>query len=233
MLIMGSLIELSNITSGLTSDCITCSFTSLEALQADAFDIFDKLRREDANQFILIYNLPEPIRKRLDDKDETVLDFIAFRFMFEGHLGLIKIVADDYHIYVTRGLRETISFAGIDAKWWFQNSHGAVRAVITLNISRTRKTVVLEKWQLSHASQPVTTAMAQALDEIFPPMPPLGLQRPEIQDPFIAQKATITPDAAIGTLHLHFQALFDRPPGPTECDLVIDASALIRLGTFL
>lgn len=115
MMMMGSLIQLSNITSGLTSDCITCSFTSLEALRADARDIFDKLERDDANQIILIYNLPEPIRKRLDDEDKTVLDAIPFRLMFEGNIALIKIITNHYHINITSRLRDTISFASLDA----------------------------------------------------------------------------------------------------------------------
>ncbi|RHZ52843.1 uncharacterized protein CDV56_107084 [Aspergillus thermomutatus] len=246
-----------------------CTFTSFEALKDDARDIFNKLEQDDANQLILIYNLPKPIRERLDNDDRNVLDAIPFRFIRLSSTILFASedagASRDEMIWARnttfltgdKGKQPDDCFLGPsrlpprgeppnwptpviesgisesklreDAKWWFQNSHGAVRTVITLNSYRTRKTIILEKWQLSHAGQPVTTAMAQTLDRLIPPMPPLGLQRLEIQVPFIAQEAAITPDATIGTLYLHFQALFDRAPGPTERDLDIDVSPLMDL----
>jgi hypothetical protein len=44
------------------------------------------------NPFSLICNLPKPIREWLDDNYKNVLDGIPYRLMFEGNIGLVKII---------------------------------------------------------------------------------------------------------------------------------------------
>ncbi|KAF4212562.1 hypothetical protein CNMCM8980_000769 [Aspergillus fumigatiaffinis] len=135
-------------------------------------------------------------------------------------------------LVIETGVPETLNRLRQEVKWWFENSQGAVRTVILLSIERTRKTIQLEKWQLSPPSQSVTPAQALRIQQMtIPPIPPLGLQLAANQHPFIAQKATITPTSATGSLpiHLHYQALFDRAPDPGQPDIRLDAAALMRV----
>jgi hypothetical protein len=135
-------------------------------------------------------------------------------------------------LVIEAGVSESLTRLRYDARWWFENSEGAVRTVILLSIKRRQRTILLEKWQLSPPGQSVTTQQALRIQQMtIPPMPPLGLQQAANQYPFIAQTATITTTNATGSLpiHLHYQALFDRAPGPGQPDIRLDAAALMRL----
>lgn len=135
-------------------------------------------------------------------------------------------------LVIETGVTESRDRLREDAKWWFQNSQGAVRTVILLQVRRVRKTIYLEKWQLSPPGQIVTPQQELQIQRMaIPPMPPLGLQPAANQHPFIAQTATITATSATGSLpiYLHYQALFDRAPGPGQPDIRLNAPQLIRL----
>ncbi|GFG09900.1 hypothetical protein IFM5058_04656 [Aspergillus udagawae] len=139
-------------------------------------------------------------------------------------------------LVIETGVSESLTRLRQDARWWFENSQGAVRTVILLSIKRTRGTILLEKWQLSPPGQPVTPQQALGIQQMtIPPMPPLGLQQAANQHPFIAQTATITRTTATGSLpiHIHYQALLDRAPGPGQHDIRLDAAALMRVAVGL
>ncbi|PKX91341.1 uncharacterized protein P174DRAFT_461935 [Aspergillus novofumigatus IBT 16806] len=253
--------ESSNITSGLPDDNVTHPFTSLSRLNIEAQRVLERLNQSDdaRNQYILALNLPQAIRSQ-PDENKNVLQGINFRLMFDG---TIKIVPSEPHETATSRLRENISLSAAlagtsmddilwsgktthrlslaankgkqadDLKWWFENSQGAVRTVILLSIERTRKTIRLEKWQLSPPGQSVTPAQGLRSQQMtIPPIPPLGLQQAANQPAFIAQIATITPTNATGSVpvHLHYQALFNRAPGPGQPDIRLDAASLMRVG---
>ncbi|GIK05235.1 hypothetical protein Aspvir_009339 [Aspergillus viridinutans] len=63
-------------------------------------------------------------------------------------------------LVIETGVSESLTRLRQDARWWFENSEGAVRTVILLSIKRTCGTILLEKWQLSPPGQPVTPAQA-------------------------------------------------------------------------
>ena len=139
-------------------------------------------------------------------------------------------------LVIETGVSESLTRLRHDARWWFENCEGAVRTVILLSIKRIQKTILLEKWQLSPPGQSVTPQQALRIQQMaIPPMPPLGLQQAANQYPFIAQTATITTANATGSLpiHLQYQALFDRAPGPGQPDIRLDAAALMRLAVSL
>lgn len=46
---------------------------------------------DDGNQYIVLLNIPKAVRVQLDE-DKNVLDGVGFRFMFEGNVGVIKVV---------------------------------------------------------------------------------------------------------------------------------------------
>ncbi|GIC86321.1 uncharacterized protein Aud_002689 [Aspergillus udagawae] len=80
-------------------------------------------------------------------------------------------------LVIGTGVSESLTRLRQDARWWFENSEGAVRTVILLSIKRTRRTILLEKWQLSPPGQHVTPQQALRIQQMtIPPMSPLGLQ---------------------------------------------------------
>lgn len=105
--------------------------------------------------------------------------------------------------------------------------------MIILSIKRVRKTVLLQKLQLSPLGQPVGFSAANVIQQMaIPPMPPLVPQAAMNQHPFVAQSVTITPATVIGSnppIYLHFQALFDRAPQPGQGDIVLDSQRLLYL----
>lgn len=135
-------------------------------------------------------------------------------------------------LVIESGVSESFSKLHDDAKWWFENSGGQVRYVIILCIKRARRTILLQKLQLSCPGQPASAAMAGSIQQmVVPPMPPLVPQTAVNQHPFVAQAVTITPTTVVGSnpIYLHFQALFDRAPQPSQGDIVLDSQRLLYL----
>ncbi|OJJ45796.1 hypothetical protein ASPZODRAFT_528370 [Penicilliopsis zonata CBS 506.65] len=124
------------------------------------------------------------------------------------------------------GVSESLSRLRNDARWWFNNSKGAVRIVLVISIKRSgNKEVTIEKWQLlpPGAPQPVTRAVIDSFRYIHPaPMPPLVHQPAVSQHPYDAQVIKITQNSVTGgPLVLPFRALMDRPPQGQERDIVL------------
>lgn len=135
-------------------------------------------------------------------------------------------------LVIESGVSESLTKLHHDAKWWFESSDGQVRYVIILCIDRARKTILLQKLQLSYPGQPVSAAMAGGIQQMMvPPMPPLEQQPTSNQHPFVSQSVTITPAAVTGNnpICLHFQALFDRVPQMGQGDIVLDSQRLLYL----
>jgi hypothetical protein len=99
-----------NLLSGLPEDYEMMAFSSFKKLQRAAKFVLDKLNAncQSGNQFIVVLDLPEFARTKLDN-DKDVLGGIEFRFQFDetttpfidllvngvgGHARAIELVAD-------------------------------------------------------------------------------------------------------------------------------------------
>jgi hypothetical protein len=125
-------------------------------------------------------------------------------------------------LVIERGVSESLRRLREEAKWWFTHSKGKVRIVIVIGISETEKAVTFEKWQLAppDAPRPLTREYRNALASSLPP----SLQQPaETQQAYLAQKIYVRPGTVVGTpMVLPFASLIDRPPGPSENDVILD-----------
>jgi hypothetical protein len=108
-----------------------------------------------------------------------------------------------------------------DAKWWFANSSGDVRVVLLIVLNPTY--VRFEKWQLiSPNARPVTQAYIDQLRANPAHSPPIVRQVPSYQHAYSAQEVTVTATTVTGApMTLPFTALYERPRGPNEGDVVI------------
>ncbi|RHZ74431.1 hypothetical protein CDV55_106213 [Aspergillus turcosus] len=109
-----------------------------------------------------------------------------------------------------------------DAKWWFANSSGDVRIVLLIVLNTTY--VRFEKWQLvpPNAPRPVTQAYIDQLRANPAHNPPTDRQPPGNQYAYAAHEVTVTATTVTGApMTLPFAALYERPPGPNEGDVVI------------
>ncbi|EAW17080.1 uncharacterized protein NFIA_004360 [Aspergillus fischeri NRRL 181] len=143
-----TIMEPSHIRSGPPDDCVTHFFTSLSKLKIAAQRVLERLNQNDdaGNQYILVLGLPRAIRSLLDENKGKEADdcFIPPTRQARGNqsTGWPSLVID-------AGVSESLTRLREDARWWFENSEGAVRTVILLGIKRTQRTIRLEKWQLS------------------------------------------------------------------------------------
>ncbi|RHZ59397.1 uncharacterized protein CDV56_104734 [Aspergillus thermomutatus] len=99
-----TILESSDITSGLPDNYITHPFTSLKRLKIDAQRVLERLNQNSdaGNQYNLVLNLPRAIRTQLGG-DKNALEGITFRLMFEATTALIKIVPRDvYCVYLSQ-----------------------------------------------------------------------------------------------------------------------------------
>lgn len=97
-----------SIVSGLPSGYISHSFSTLKDLQTKAQQVLKQLDANgDGNQYMLLSNLPKAVRVQLDE-DKNALNGVGFRFMFEGSVGVIKIVPSYVHNAITRHLSSSI-----------------------------------------------------------------------------------------------------------------------------
>ncbi|EYE95406.1 uncharacterized protein EURHEDRAFT_386285 [Aspergillus ruber CBS 135680] len=120
-----------------------------------------------------------------------------------------------------------------DASWWFENSYGQVRMVITLLINKIKKTIDWEMRQLTERgrSPPEKSYFTRPYLE----MPPLALQHPAEQQQYISQMGQFSQDRIIKNtrMYIHSRALLDRRPGPREKDIQLNAQDLIDIAKFL
>jgi len=136
-------------------------------------------------------------------------------------------------LVIVSGMSESREKVIEDASWWFENSYGQVRMVITLLINRAKKTVGWEMRQLTKPGQ-------------FPPgrsyftkpsldMPPLAWQRPADQQQYVSQMGQISHGREIENtqVYIHFWALFDRKPGPRETDIQLNTHDLVDIAKHL
>ncbi|KAJ6061987.1 uncharacterized protein N7446_006107 [Penicillium canescens] len=107
-------------------------------------------------------------------------------------------------LVIERGVSESLRRLREEAKWWFTHSKGQVRIVIVIGI---------------YAPRPLTRQYRNALASYLPP----SLQQPaETQQAYLAQKVYVRPGTLVGTpMVLPFATLIDRPPGPSEYDVIL------------
>lgn len=124
---------------------------------------------------------------------------------------------------IETGVSESLPRLREDAKWWLAASSGDVRIVLVISIKRT--SVSFEKWQLapSNDPRPLTRAYIDTLRLPGPHIPPLFQQPATIQQAYSAHEVEVTSTRIEGApMILPFAALYDRPPGPREVDVVLD-----------
>jgi len=125
---------------------------------------------------------------------------------------------------IETGVSESLPRLQEDAKWWLAASSGDVRIVLVISIKRTR--VSFEKWQLAplNAPRPLSRAYIDTLRLQSPHIPPLLQQPATIQQPYSVHEVEVTSTRVDGApMILPFSALYDRPPGPGEVDVVLNA----------
>lgn len=93
-------------------------------------------------------------------------------------------------LVIESGLPESMQCLREDAKWWFENSAGAVHTVLILGINTDTKTIEMERWRYNR-----TSACA-------------------VEVPVLAQSVTITPMGIKGgvPVKIPFWELFGRAP---------------------
>ncbi|CDM37298.1 unnamed protein product [Penicillium roqueforti FM164] len=104
----------------------------------------------------------------------------------------------------------------VDARWWLVNAGGDVKTVLLISINGERQALHLERWCLAPPyDRPVTRNT--------PSMVPTKTGEVDI----VAGIVTGAP------LCLKFEDLVERPPGPTERDVVLTADQLATWANFL
>jgi hypothetical protein len=127
---------------------------------------------------------------------------------------------------IETGVSESLPRLREDARWWFNNSGGEVRMVLVISIKQTK--VEFELWQLAppNAPCPLTRVYIDSLRQRH--LPPLIQQAAGTQQIYSHHEVDVTSSGVAGAPQVHnapmvlpFQALFNRPPGLTEGDLVL------------
>lgn len=135
-------------------------------------------------------------------------------------------------LVIETGMSASHSKLEADAKWWFANSSGDVRIVLLRVLNTTY--VRFEKWQLvpPNAPRPVTQAYVDQLRANPAHNPPTDRQPPGNQHAYAAHEVTVTATTITGgPLTFPFAALYERPPGPNEGDVVITSQMFRELCT--
>ncbi|KAJ5845176.1 hypothetical protein N7534_008845 [Penicillium rubens] len=131
---------------------------------------------------------------------------------------------------IETGVSESLPRLREDAKRWFIISQGLVRIVIIMSIKLTE--VTFEKWQLAptNAPCPLTRAYLDGLRTQPLNVPPLVTQPIPTQQPYSAQEVYVQPNNVVGApLSIPFAAIYDRPPGPGEHDILINANDFLEI----
>ncbi|KAF9242203.1 hypothetical protein DTO006G1_6456 [Penicillium roqueforti] len=114
------------------------------------------------------------------------------------------------------GYSESMRRLAVDARWWLVNAGGDVKTVLLISINGERQALHLERWCLAPPyDRPVTRNT--------PSMVPTKTGEVDI----VAGIVTGAP------LCLKFEDLVERPPGPTERDVVLTADQLATWANFL
>jgi hypothetical protein len=129
-------------------------------------------------------------------------------------------------LVIETGVSESLPRLREDARWWFNNSGGEVRMVLVISIKQTK--VEFELWQLApaNAPRPLTRACIDFLRQQR--LPPLIRQAAVTQQLYSHHEVDVTSSGVAGAprvgnapMVLPFEALYNRPPGVTESDLVL------------
>ncbi|KAI3201015.1 hypothetical protein DTO027I6_6118 [Penicillium roqueforti] len=88
--------QVSPIMSNLPDGHVVHHFTNFELLQACAETLGESLQSESENQWIGVHDLPQSAIRKLDDECHSGLEGIDYRFAWEDHTGLIKIVVPSF-----------------------------------------------------------------------------------------------------------------------------------------
>lgn len=148
----------------------------------------------------------------------------------------IKLPAEEVKwpsLVLVSGTNESQKRVIEDASWWFENSYGQVRMVVTLLINRAKKTVNWEMRQLTKKGQ--SPPERSHFTKPYLEMPPLVLQHPAEQHQYVSQMGQFSQDRIIKNtrMYIHFRALFDCRPGPREKDIQLYAHDLIDVAKYL
>ncbi|KAK1140109.1 hypothetical protein N8T08_010865 [Aspergillus melleus] len=230
------------ITNGIPEGHINLKFTTLGELSRLATVVFDRLNDDiEGNQYLLVRQVPRQVISRLDE-DASILDAIPFRLEWDGDTVVIKVLPGFLHESPTfrfsshidrqatlmeTGVTESRNRLEEDAKWWFHNSNGAVRIVVTVKLLST--SVEVRKCQLLPPNAPNPAPRPYVLNLRQQPalMPPFAQQIPANQQIFCLQKVTVTRNTVQGApIIIPFRALFDRAPMPNERDIRITTADL-------
>lgn len=57
-------------------------------------------------------------------------------------------------LVIETGVAESLPRLEQDARWWFENSLGETRIVLVMSISRKRRRIIIQKWQLAPPDTP-------------------------------------------------------------------------------
>lgn len=111
-------------------------------------------------------------------------------------------------LVIESGIPESLPRLREDAKWWFENSAGAVRSVLILGINTDTKMIELEKWGFGH-----TCACP-------------------IRVPYLVQSITIAPRGIEGgaAVTIRFREFLGRPPkwDGEERDALLGGEGLVN-----
>ncbi len=128
-------------------------------------------------------------------------------------------------LVVEAGVSEPLGELHRDMQWWFSASDHQVKIVLLAKCERTRREIILEKWEEEPRARQGATTTRQAA----------ALPTTALLQPTLRQSITITENAATdptsynvtrGALVLSFRLLFLRDPSPQEGDVVIDIPEL-------
>lgn len=127
---------------------------------------------------------------------------------------------------IETGVSESLPRLREDARWWFNNSNGEVRMVLIISIKKAK--VEFELWQLAppNSPRPLTGAYVNSLRQRR--LPPLVQQAAGTQQTYSHYEVDVISSGVAGAPRIHnapmvlpFEALYNRPPGPAEGDLVL------------
>lgn len=123
-------------------------------------------------------------------------------------------------LVVKSGYSESLNELHNDMQWWFAASNHDVKIVILAKLERSRRMIILEKWEEeAAAARPgaMTTRRSTSLQPIMRQR--ITIHRNEATSP-------VPYHVARDTLVLGFRLLFLRDPGPQEGDIKISIADL-------
>ncbi|OOF95831.1 hypothetical protein ASPCADRAFT_405533 [Aspergillus carbonarius ITEM 5010] len=131
---------------------------------------------------------------------------------------------DDWPFLVMEvGVSESLSRLRQDVAWWISNSRGQVRIVLLIQVTRSSKRIVLEKYIPKEAVYPRTRARAA--------LPPVYV--PDLVSTTTVNHGVSPPVVTGGRMVLEFEKVIGRPPIAPEEDIELTPALLIDATRFV